>query len=681
MRVATSSRFVIRAWLFGAALTISTHANSDAPPTGLNSASLWKAHIEPLLTERCVKCHGGAKQKSGLDLRSIEAILKGGERGPALVPGKPDESLLFKFLHDGADPRMPPAENKPLGEEEIALIRLWIEKLPGANSLASDRVASGADWQTSNGKSERDAIAWRPPAGMPASSAINHFIEIGWKERRVKAARICDDRTFVRRAFLDLIGRIPTTEEAGVFVRNRDPRKREWLIDALMASDEYARHMREVFDVVLMERKDEKIENEREKHLWFAYLENAFRENRPWNQIVHDLILARPSAPQHRGAIWFLYERRNNAQEMAEAVAPLAFGVQVKCAQCHNHPLASEIEQKHYWGLVAAFNRSKNVETAEGIGLAESAIGGFVNYANLKKETSPAILTFLTGKTIPEDRPADNVKEEDAPEKYLVPPPKEKEKPPRPAVPKFSRREKLADVVTQENPLLARAFVNRVWAMLLGRGLVHPVDLMDSKHPPSHPELLDWLAQDFASNGYDIRRLIRTIMLTKVYQLDSRPRGSKPSPPEAFARALEKPLSAETLARSVLVATGPAPGKASRPPSSADESGVRRAFVKYFPDLFAPEYNATLQQAMFLSNNPKFHELLEARESNLVGRLVQTRDAKERVRRAFEAILGREPAADEMRESLRYLADRPIEPGAKQLVWALLASAEFQLNH
>ena len=176
---------------------------------------------------------------------------------------------------------------------------------------------------------------------------------------------------------------------------------------------------------------------------------------------------------------------------MAEAVAPVVFGTQIKCAQCHDHPLAHEIKQSHYWGMVAAFNRSKNVETAQGIGLAESAVGGFISFANLQKESQAATLSFLNGVQVDETRPEPDQKEEDLAELYAIAPAKEGNSPGC-HIPLFSRRAELARAVTQDNPMLAEATVNRLYgALLMGRGLVHPVDEMNSKHPASHPQLLD----------------------------------------------------------------------------------------------------------------------------------------------------------------------------------------------
>ncbi len=374
------------------------------------------------------------------------------------------------------------------------------------------------------------------------------------------------------------------------------------------------------------------------------------------------------------------------------------FGLQVKCAQCHDHMVAREIKQAHYWGMVAAFNRSKNVDTPKGPGVAESAIGGFVSFANLKKESQPALLTFFNGRSIEEQRPKEGEKENDAPELYIVPPGRQTEasetrpqrrrrqaasKADEVAVPKFSRRQAFADAVTKDNPLLARAMVNRMWALLFGRGIVHPVDLMDSKHPASHPELLDWLSRDFERSGYDVKRLIRTLCNTKAYQLDSRAarRGQAKSPaPETFARALDKPLSAEQLLRTLLVATGNQPDQDGKI-AGLSERDLRYAFIAQFPDLFPAEYNATLAQAMFLSNSPLFDQLLTARGDNLVARLAAENNAEARVRRAFDAVFAREPDREELRECVAYLAARSPEAGAKQLLWAMLSSAEFQLNH
>lgn len=159
---------------------------------------------------------------------------------------------------------------------------------------------------------------------------------------------------------------------------------------------------------------------------------------------MRGFITARPERPEDKGAVWFLFERKNEHQQIAEALAPIIYGTRIDCAQCHDHPLAAEIKQGHYWGLVAAFNRSKNVEAGPSA-VREMASGGFMNFTNLKKESQPASITLLTGKVISEARPEND----DLSGLYLDPMAKVK-------VPKFSRRAALAEAATRDNPLLAR---------------------------------------------------------------------------------------------------------------------------------------------------------------------------------------------------------------------------------
>jgi hypothetical protein len=526
---------------------------------------------------------------------------------------------------------------------------------------------------TTLAQGEAAASSERDPA-----AAINRFVEQGWKKNKVKPSSLADDRAFARRLYLDLAGRIPTPAEMEAFVAERAPRKREALVDRLMESPEYSRRMREVFDVVFMGRGAAEAPPRRRRGSpeaspvnlpadWQRYLERAFAENRPWNRLVRDLALARPEEPEEQGAIWFLYARQDRYQDIAESVAPAIFGIQIDCAQCHNHPLAGEIEQAHYWGLVSFFNRGKNQVTKRGPRVVEAAIGGFAEFATLSGESLPAALTFLNVEPIDEARPPAGTKEEDSPDLYRAMPNEE------PPVPKFSRREQFAERVLEGNPRVARAAVNRFWGLFMGRGLVHPVDRMDSRHPASHPELLDWLAEDFARSGYDVKRLVRAIVLSKPYQLDSRP--NKGAQPEHFAHALDKPLIAEALYRSLLVAATGSP--------DAEQPELLKALVEVFPDVFAEQNLTNLRQTMFLSNNSLIQQLVEAREGSTTAQLAAIAAPEERVREAFRRAYGRQPDAEELRESVRYLAaraDRPEEATA-QFWWALLAGAEFRFNH
>jgi hypothetical protein len=416
--------------------------------------------------------------------------------------------------------------------------------------------------------------------------------------------------------------------------------------------------MRELWDVFLMGRgKRDSNEGRRKQSGWWAFLEDAFRTNRPWNETVRAFLIGRADSPADKGAPWFLYERKNDFQLMAEAVAPIVYGTKIDCAQCHDHPLAREIKQAHYWGLVSAFNRSKNVEGSSAV--SESAIGGFINFTNLKKESQPAVVTLLTGRTLSEVWPSagGEQKEQDSDDKYVDAKAKVK-------VPKYSRREAFAEAATIDNPLLARAFVNRAWAAFLGRGIVNPVDEMNGRNAPSHPELLDWLAQDFASHQYDVRRLFRGIILSRVYALQP-----TKAAPETFAGALERPLTAEQIARSWRVAAG-------LPPV---DDALRHAVVMALPDVLPREYNATFQQAQFLSNSPGLAALVQPADEGFAIRIAALPEPESRVREAFLAVYGRPPEADELTQTKAFLearADKPAE-AMRDLLWALMTSAEF----
>ena len=615
MRVRRLYRTMLRLVSLLTVLTLTAARGEDA-------AALWARKVQPLFDVQCVKCHGPIEQKSGLELDTPQAVLKGGESGAVVVPGKPDASALFINLAAGADPHMPP--KKQLSDAEREVVREWIAAMAVQPATRDVKVARQFDSVT---------------------AAVDTLLAESWQRAGVKSAAAVGDGTWLRRVYLDLAGRIPTRAETEAFLKDA---RRDALVDRLLASDEYAVRMRELWDVYLMGRgKRGNNEDRRKQNGWWTFLEAAFRTNRPWNKTVRELLVARPK-PEDKGASWFLYERRNEHQQIAEAVAPIVYGTKIDCAQCHDHPLAREIKQAHYWGLVAAFNRGKNVEGTSLV--SESAVGGFVNFTNLKKESQPAIVTLLTGKSVAETWPAGDKKEDDSGDKYVDAAAKVR-------VPKFSRREAFADAATHDNPLLARAFVNRMWATLTGRGIVHPADEMNERNVPSHPELLDWLAQDFAAHQYDSRRVIRGIVLSRVYAL-----GVADAAPELFAGALERPLTAEQLARSWRVAAG----------LPHDDDALRRAVIGAMPEVLPREYNATFQQAQFFTNAPQ----LAAAIKSAAERLAALPDASARVREAFLDTYGREPDSEERARAAAFLDGRPAE-AVRDLSWALMTSAEF----
>jgi hypothetical protein len=646
-----------------------------APGRKESPTQVWARTIAPLLDRKCVKCHAGVNQYGGLDLRSIETMLRGGDHGPAIIPGRPAESRILSYVQPGSDPHMPPDAKKQLSPEEIGALKSWVAMLPAPRSPLASASSRDNSWVPDYlAEYRRIYHAPRvPPANLAPSAVVDWFLQADWRDSGIRPAKNCDDATFVRRIYLDLAGRIPTREEREQFLTDRVRDRRSRLVEKLLASDDYSRSMGELFDTVLMGRPANRAVRERTESGWNAFLEDAFRANRPWSETVRDMLLARGGEGARRGAVQFIAEKKDSHQAIAEAVAPVVFGVQIKCAQCHNHPLVWEIEQRHYWGLVAVFNRSKNVRTASGTGVSESAVGGFIKFANLKKESQPAALVFLNGKSVAERMPGPDEKEVDSPDLYVVPPAGDGEAAKAPAIPRFSRREAFADAVTRDNPMLARAFVNRMWAYFMGRGLVHPVDQMDSRHPASHPDLLDWLAKDFEKSGYDVRRLARILVSTRAYRLDSNRAGATALLPETFARYLEKPLTAEQLIRSIWVAAG---NKEFRPSEE-----MKRAFVNAYPDVMADNPAPSLQLALLLTNSPLVAAALKPASDNTADRLRKLGSPDAVVREAFVTVLGRLPDPSEAKECAAIVGEKPSAAGVENLLWALVASAEFKVNH
>ena len=523
---------------------------------------------------------------------------------------------------------------------------------------------------TQTGVSTKPFKLWPSiPVGLDTTQVIDLAIEHGWQTQSLVRADSVDDSTFARRLYLDCVGRVPRPKELQDFLAQTNSTKRATLIDQLLVSDEHAEHLAEVLDAILIGRTNVDQVKKRTDAGWIDYLRNAVRTNRPWNHVAREMVLARPGSPDVRGASWYLYSRKDKHQDIAEAVSKDIFGVRIDCAQCHDHPLADEIKQKHYWGLVAFFNRSKNVDTPKGPRISESAIGGFSDFSNLEGESLPNELRFLEDRYVEEPRPAKDVNEVERDDLYDALGDID------PKVPKFSRREQFVEKVLSDHPLLGKAMVNRLWGWMMGRGLVHPVDSLDSFHPPSHPELLDWLSRDFAASGYNVGRLIKSLASTRAYQLASANTGS--IDPKWFATALPKPLTAEMLQRSMLVVLDPVD------PSQWNAMDQRVAFANLFPDVLTEESIANVAQGLMLSNGKSISDLVTLKHSRFLQSLADGTDNALAIDCLFNGILGRKPDVDEVNYCSGYINGRTDsrDHAIEGLAWALITSAEFRFNH
>jgi hypothetical protein len=421
---------------------------------------------------------------------------------------------------------------------------------------------------------------------------------------------------------------------------------------------------------------------------WQEYLRQSFADNKPYDQFAREILGADGADPKTRPAARFYLDREGEPHVITKDVGRLFLGMNLGCAQCHDHPLVDAYKQDHYYGVYAFYSRSflfadkkkkqsVYAEKAEGEVSYES-----VFVPKVKKSSGPR----LPGLTPVKEPPVEKGKE------YLVAPAKDVL-----PVPRHSRRALVAALVTgADNPRFRRTAANRLWALLIGRGIVHPVELDHEGNPPSHPELLTLLGDELAARKYDVKAFLRELALSKTYQRSSAlPAGMKEHPDEkTFAVASLRALSPEQLAWSAMQATGliDAERKALGPKGTdaaltAKLAGNVAPFVKVFGTLpgEAPDdgFEATLDQTLFLRNGGLVSGWLAPRPGNLTDRLARLKDAAAVADELYLSVLTRRPTAEEAKEVGDYLAGRAADRTAalRDLAWALLTSSEFRFNH
>lgn len=320
------------------------------------------------------------------------------------------------------------------------------------------------------------------------------------------AADPASDADFFRRASLDFAGMIPTAEETRSFLADPAPDKRTVLIDRLLDSPQFARHQSLVLDLLLMERKGE--EKAVKGVEWQEYLCKSVSDNKPLDQLFRELIASDGSDPALRPAAKFLLDRECEPNSVTRDIGRLMFGMDLQCAQCHDHPIVNDYYQADYYGLFAFVMRSSlfNDAKAKKLLVAEKADGD----ASFK-----SVFTNVAVEKMPPQLPKGMIAFEPVlakGEEYVVAPAKNV----RP-VPKHSRRAQLADLLG-ESDHFSRNLANRLWGHLFGRGLVHPGEMHHVDNPPSHPKLLTLLADELKRSGYQLKPFLRELALSKAYQ-------------------------------------------------------------------------------------------------------------------------------------------------------------------
>ncbi len=511
-------------------------------------------------------------------------------------------------------------------------------------------------------------LALAGPARADLAPRVDALIEAKATADNVPLSPPADDAEFLRRVTLDLAGTLPTAAETKAFLADTDAKKRDKRIAALLAAPSYAERMTDQFHVALMERLGDNPE-------WTAYLKKSFAANAPWDAMARDMLRADARTPDKLGAAFFLSKRLENYGQnpvdhsaLTRDVGRLFLGKNFQCCECHDHLVVEEYKQQHFQGLHAFFRNLTLVNAAKlqvGEKVTADKLGFASVFTKVQMTTAPALPggKMLDIPTFPKGQ------------EFAEPPDRKTNSP---GVPKFSTLAAAADLIPRaDNRDFTRNIVNRVWFALMGRGLVHPLDLQHAANPGSHPELLDLLATEFAAKRFDLKWLIGELVRTKTYQRASRlPAGAERADPWYFGTAIEKRLTADQLLSATLKAT------------EADAKGadaLRAKFHKAFdnqPRDPEDEIAPSLRGALFVLHDAAVLKLFEPTPGNLVSRLAALPDAAV-ADELYLAVLTRRPSADEARTVrdllAKHAAGRPAAIG--RLTWALVASLEFGVNH
>jgi Protein of unknown function (DUF1553)/Protein of unknown function (DUF1549)/Planctomycete cytochrome C len=598
--------------------------------------------IVPLFKARCGECHTNGKSKGHLSLDTRPAILK----AKVVVPGKSSASkLVRRITSDDPEERMPP-KGERLSPQQVELVKAWIDQgLPWQEGFSFRANAYVPPL-----KPRRPTL---PPARPGCEHPIDRILDAYYAQHRIQPPPVLDDVAFLRRLYLDVIGLLPATEERSGFLDSSAGDKRVRLIQQVLADRRaYADHWLTFWNDLL--RNDYQgtgyIDGGRQQIT--AWLYQALLDNKPYDQLVRELI--NPSAASAGFINGIKWRGRVNASQVREVqfaqnIGQVFFGVNIKCASCHDSFIDS-------WKLEDAYGLAAVIADAPlEIHRCDKPTG---------KMATPHFLWSELGAI-------------DA------------------GLPKAKRLEKLAALVTHpENGRFTRTIVNRVWDRLLGHGLVHPVDVMANK--PWSEDLLDYLAGYLVEQHYDLKKLIEHIVTSRAYQSRHAVRMDEASTEEyVFRGPAVKRMTAEQLLDAIWMITRTAPAHLAapiKPPEGgpAERQFVRAALVNADPlmrSLGRPNREQvvttrgdtlTTLQALDLANGPILFETLSRGANNLLQANPKP-TGPALIDTLYLRALCRKPTAQERAAALEIVGSSPTAESVTDLLWALFMLPEFQL--
>jgi hypothetical protein len=524
-------------------------------------------------------------------------------------------------------------------------------------------------------------------AVLPQVQFINTVIVAGWKRdpndrsKDLTPSRPATDYEFIRRASLDIIGRIATPDEIKQFLNDPARERRALLIDRLLRNPDYAKNWASIWTVWLMTRSGPELYHDQMR----TWLESQFaKPDQGFDKIVTELLTASGKNTEN-GAVNFILSqlgepippnKRNEEGQftmvpITSRTTRLFLGQQIQCTQCHDHPFNSQWKQQHFWGINAFFRQVERKGTMPRKPNAPPATLELTDNPSWNDDTVvffekrngvvlPVRATFLDGQRITPS-------------------------------PESTRRHELAEFIVK-NENFPKAYVNRMWGHFFGRGMNYPgaVDDFGDHNPLTHPKLLDYLAKEFKDYGFKPRNLVRWICNSQAYGLSTvaNKTNDKPEAEPYFSRMLLKALTPEQLFESMMIATQVESGETSGDRKKRRDEWMKNLIVNFGDDEGTEvTFNGTVVQALMLMNGKEINEAVSHKDRGVVINALKRRGAtaKTVMDDVYLAVLNRHPTPAEHQEVSRKLImrvrDRDIAAPWQDLLWALLNSNEFILNH
>jgi hypothetical protein len=505
---------------------------------------------------------------------------------------------------------------------------------------------------------DKSDVASRWPK-LPKANFIDDHVMTKLHELNVPPSGLATDSAFLRRATLQIAGRLPSIDEAKTFLADSDSDKRIKLVDRLLHSGDYADVFAQKWSDVLRN----KLRQQKSRHpgtvAFHRWVRNAVADNMPYDRFVREIITATGRATSNPPAQWYAEVRY--LDRYVDDTAQVFLGVRIGCARCHNHPF-EKYTQNDYFGLAAFFAR---VGRKGGNGIAERAADEII-YVN----PTGSVKHPVTGLVVQPHGLGGNALD---------------------IAPYDDPRDALADWMARpDNPYFARAFVNRMWAHFFGRGLVDPLDDMRASNPAANEPLLNALAQEFIKSNFDMRHLVRRIVTSTTYQLSSEAHADNLDETTAYSRFYPQRMTAEVLYDAISTVTRTPPAAFSGMPAGTRAVQLpHEGFADQLLDLFGrpPRESAcecerlaepSLAQSLYLMNNPAFLGKVQSNNA-FAGQLAKDkRSADDKVRDLFLATLARQPTPKEMTVALDHLRVEGSTVSAyADLIWVLMNTKEF----